>query len=81
MSGHNIERELSDGPFGSSGKIIETPNGFLIGWGSAAPSNSTDIGFASGAIFIHTDGAADAQNYINEGTKTSSTWTAVGSVG
>lgn len=52
----------------------------LIGWGSGAPSNSTDIGYAHGAIYIRTGGTTGADGfYINTAASSvsSSTWQAI----
>ena len=81
MSVANIENELTLAKLARSGRTLETPEGYVLGWSKTTPSDTTDIGFARGAIFMHTDGAADDQLFVNEGTVTSSTWTAVGSVG
>lgn len=78
---HRTYTDLLGADFPSIGKIMKTPEGYLFGWSTTTPSGSGDIGFATGAIFIHTDGSADDQTFINEGSKTSSTWTVIGSVG
>ncbi len=78
---HRTYTDLLGADFPSEGKIMKTPQGYLLGWNTTTPSDSTDIGFAPGAMFIHTAGSADDQTFINEGTKASSTWTVIGSVG
>lgn len=78
---HKLAQWLLHAELPSIGKALFTSEGYLVGWSTTTPNDTTDIGFARGAIFMHTDGAADDQLFVNEGTVTSSTWTAVGSVG
>ncbi len=52
--------------------VIKDPTlGITFDWKSGAPSNSTDVGYAPGAIMLD---VTNAFQYINTGSKTSSTW-------
>lgn len=62
--------------FAASGRILGTPGGFLLGWGTTVPADAT-VGYATGALFIHTDGGAGTALYCNEGTEASSDFDAV----
>lgn len=54
----------------------------MFGWGLVADNPGSGIeGWAPGALFIQTDGAADDQVFFNEGTVLSSTFTLVSSMG
>lgn len=80
MGIHNIIDQLSQADLPTSGVILKIPGvGALVGWGPTVPS-ANDI-YAPSAIFFHTDGSADDQLYVNEGTLASVSFTVVGSVG
>ena len=54
------------------GRTIDIPDiGILFDWGITVPSDAT-VGYAPGCIFQDVDGSADANFYINQGTKASS---------
>lgn len=44
--------------------------GFVIAAGTTVPSDG-EVGYATGCLFIHVDGAAGSALYINEGDQTS----------
>jgi hypothetical protein len=79
MGAQNLGRLLmAKDLFPASGAAFHVKGkGYLLGWGDTV---STETIFATGAIFIHTDGAADSQVYINEGSGEGSatSWEAVG---
>lgn len=75
MSVHNIQRELETASFTTSGRAINTPEGYVIGWGTTV-GNGVE-GWAPGAIFVHTDGAdEDTILYKNAGTNTTASFVA-----
>lgn len=55
-------------------RLILTPNGYLLGYGSAVPSNGAG-GYAPGAIFIHV--SATNTLYRNVGTQASAAFQAI----
>ena len=59
-------------------RLLQDPNrGIVIDWGTTVPADAT-VGYAPGAIFIHTDGTG--QNgifYGNRGTKAASDFDAI----
>jgi hypothetical protein len=60
---------------GHIGKIAQT-GARIVGYGAAVPADTT-AGYEPGAIWVHTDGAAGAVLYVNEGTNTSCDFNAV----
>lgn len=68
---HAVEAALREALYQTSGRIFETPAGFLIGWGTTA-GNGVE-GWAPSAIFFDVDGVL----YENKGTKTTASWKAV----
>ena len=55
----------------ATGTIVEVPGvGVLLAYGTTVPTDTAD-GYATGCIFIHTDGGAGTALYVNEGTLTS----------
>lgn len=64
-------------PHSSDNIIAQNEQGqIMYAYGTTVPSNS-GVGYATGAIFIHSDGSAGDIVYINNGTAASSTWNAV----
>lgn len=60
-----------------TGVIAEVPGiGIMICYGTAYPAD-TSVGYATGCIFIHTDGGDNTALYVNEGTSASSDFNAV----
>lgn len=57
-------------PSASPVKLFNTVDGCILAYGQTVPSDTT-AGFATGCIFIHTDGAAGSSAYVNEGSNTS----------
>lgn len=73
MSGHNLPDQLRHAPFeATTVKLFYVPalDGHLIGAGITVPTG-TSTGWAKSAIFLHTDGAAGQQFYVNEGSGSS----------
>jgi len=62
MSKANILDKLKAAILPGGGKMFD--------WGDTVPTDTT-AGYAKGALFFKTDGAAGAILYVNEGTKTS----------
>ena len=71
---HRLYDMLRRADMPSSGKAFKTPEGYLVGWGTTVPSAAE--GYAPGCLFIHTDGTAATQLYVNEGTKATSSFVA-----
>lgn len=64
-------------PHSSDNIIAQNEQGqIMYAYGTTVPSNS-GVGYATGAIFIHSDGSAGDIVYINNGTAASSTWNAL----
>ncbi len=80
MPGHDAQYLLENSPLTSEGRAELTPEGYLRGWGKTVGQigGITVEGFAPGAIWHHTDGSDEATyRYLNTGTKTTATWTAI----
>lgn len=61
----------------ATGILISVPGvGILQAYGVTVPADASE-GYATGAIFIHTDGGDDTALYVNEGTKASSDFNAI----
>lgn len=61
----------------ATGTLIEVPGvGILMLYGTTVPT-ATTAGYATGCLFIHTDGGDNTALYVNEGTKASCTFNAV----
>lgn len=57
--------------------VIELPGvGIMLAHGATVPSDA-DTGYATGCLFMHTDGGAGTSLYVNEGTKASADFNAV----
>ena len=70
MPGHNALSNLTRNQTGTSFE-----GGPLFTTGSGEPGSTTPGG--KGAIYIRTDGSADACWYMNVGTEASKTWKAI----
>ena len=74
---HNLQTKLEgEGVLGATGRILRTTEGALIGWGPTVPALAA-AGWATGAMFFHTDGGAGTALYVNVGDCTSCNFTAV----
>jgi hypothetical protein len=63
------------------GVIAETPNsGILLAYGTTVPADAS-AGYATGCLFIHTDGGENTAIYVNDGSKTSSDFNAMSTTG
>jgi len=79
MSAHSTKADLEQGIFDTTGKILHIGHpdrGALLAWGDAVPADGT-AGYATGCLFMHTDGGAGTALYCNEGTKTACDFDAV----
>jgi len=57
--------------------IIEAPGvGILLAYGATAPADAT-TGYATGCLFLHTDGGDGTSLYVNEGSSTAADFHAV----
>lgn len=72
---HRTQTDLEQAEFRSAFSGFTSPEGKTIGFGTTV-GNGIE-GWAPGAIFIDTDASADAQVWINEGTKTTAVWKGV----
>lgn len=58
-------------PHDASNVVVRDPvRGILLAFGETVPTDAT-AGYATGCIFIHTDGSAGTALYCNEGTSSS----------
>lgn len=74
MAIHKIEADMAgDKAFGATGRVMEGPAGYMIGWGTTI-GNSVQ-GWAPGALFINT--ATPFKLSVNVGSITSATWETV----
>lgn len=74
MNTKSVARLLEQLEISSDGGYIGDPNrglGSIIAWGNSVPAD-TASGYAPGCLFIHTDGGAGTDFYVNNGSKTSS---------
>jgi hypothetical protein len=71
---------MSTNLFDLAGKCLEDADGNIyLAKGTTVPANAT-AGYATGAIFYHTDGSENTSLYVNEGTSSSSLFRAVGAL-
>lgn len=69
---------MSTNLFDLAGNCLEDADGNIyLAKGVTVPADATE-GYATGAIFYHTDGSGETSLYVNEGSKTSSLFKAVG---
>ena len=68
---HRTQSDLENAAFKAPFRGMKTVEGWLYGGGPTVPADAS-TGWAPGASFIHSDGAAGDQLYTNEGTKASS---------
>lgn len=62
----------------ATGTIVEVPGkGIMFAYGDTVPSDG-DEGYATGALFLHTDGAVNTALYFNIGTNASANFDAIG---
>ena len=61
-------------------KAPEQAYGYLWASGDTVPTDASE-GYATGCVFVHTDGGGGTALYINEGDETSCDFNAVGSAG
>jgi hypothetical protein len=55
----------------ADGEIAKAPGaGVLIAYGNSVPADGS-VGYATGCLFLHTDGGAGTALYVNEGTNES----------
>ena len=60
----------------ATGVYLYVPNVGIMGIvGSGAPTNG-QAGYGTGCIYNRTDGGSNTSIYVNEGSNTSTTWTA-----
>jgi hypothetical protein len=76
---HNLQAELERANFTNSGRMGNTPNGYLWGWGTTVGNGVQ--GWAPGAKFQDTDASQGSQIYVNTGSKTTATWTEIADAG
>lgn len=79
MSHQKVIASLIEGIFPASGKIMHAGragDSALIAWGPTVPTDG-DAGYATGCLFLHTDGGAGTALYCNEGTNDSCNFDAV----
>ena len=76
MGFHNMYAGLHDkAKMPATGSILRLSGGAkMVAWGTAVPG--AVAGYATGCLFIHTDGAAATAVYVNEGTATSASFVA-----
>lgn len=67
MPGHNIQYIMENIDFTTDGRLFETPEGFVFGWGTTV-GNGVE-GWSPGAIFIDTNAAEYSLIFRNVGTK------------
>lgn len=61
----------------ATGIIVELPNGgILMAHGTTVPSDGAE-NYATGCLFLHTDGGDGTALYVNEGTKASADFNAI----
>lgn len=72
MAVHNLPYEMTVADFPSSSNLIKPAAGITYGFGTTV-GNGIE-GWAPGANFIKTDGAAGARSYVNQGTKATASW-------
>lgn len=65
---HRVYKMLNEAQLPTTGNILQTPAGFLFGWGTTVGNGIQ--GWAPGAIFIDVDGVANE----NKGTKATADW-------
>ena len=76
-SKHRAHDYLERGTFKTTGKAINTPEGYIMGWGITVPADA-GTGWAPSAEFIHTDGSGVTDmKYINIGSVTSCNFNAI----
>jgi len=84
MTQANIKSQLAEGEFDAPGATpvrflnVGTPAtpAYLLAYGTSVPGDGA-INYATGALFIHTDGSAGTAVYRNEGDRTSSDFDAI----
>ena len=60
----------------SDGVVVNVPGvGILIAYGDTVPAD-TSVGYATGCLFMHTDGSTGTCLYVNQGSNTSSAFAA-----
>ena len=57
------------------GLLLDKTTGFMFAYGKTVPSSAA--GYAIGCLFCHTDGTSNTAMYVNEGSATSCTFTAI----
>ena len=74
-----LEYSLQTHIFKSGIQIFNSPEGYMLGWGTTVGGGFE--GWAPNAIFIDTNAAQGAGVFTNTGTKTSATWTEIADAG
>lgn len=75
MSTHNLPTKMEAAHFPTSGRALQTPAGYTIGWGTTV-GNGVE-GWAPGAIFHDQDASSPQQLWINTGSKTAANWASI----
>ena len=69
MSGHNALEELNrESEIAHNGKILD--------FGNTVPTDGA-AGYATGCLFLHTDGGDGTSLYVNEGSSTTADFNAI----
>jgi hypothetical protein len=78
MNKSNAQAVLGDVRLEDSGSIltIESTGAAMIAWGATVPTDA-DTGYATGCLFIHTDGGDGTALYVNEGDEDSCDFNAI----
>jgi len=78
MSDHNTVMVNQVTPRGATEKtVLRDDNGYaLIVFGTDKPADAA-TGYATGCLFLHTDGGDNTALYVNEGTASSADFNAV----
>lgn len=58
-------------PSSGTGFLLKADNGDIVfAYGTTVPADG-GLGYATGCLFLHTDGGAGTALYVNEGSRTS----------
>jgi hypothetical protein len=72
MGQHQFADILENAKIPTSGKAFKVPTGnteawgWLVAWGVTKPADAA-TGYATGCLFLHTDGGDGSALYVNEG--------------
>jgi hypothetical protein len=71
MSSNTVPAQLAEAEFPASGRIMETPAGFMFAWGGTVPTDGAS-GYAPGCQFTKTNGTSSTTVlFVNIGSKAS----------